>query len=59
MKIIHIVFNLIEGGVSTQTIDIANEQAKSEDVRLIILDDLINEDIASRISTKCKVLKVH
>ena len=59
MKIIHIVFNLIEGGVSTQTIDIANEQAKSEDVRLIILDDLINEDIASRISTKCKVLRIN
>jgi glycosyltransferase involved in cell wall biosynthesis len=56
MKIAHFVFNLqVDGGVM-MAIMLANQQSLKEEVRLYVLDDFIDESIASTISPSVKVV---
>ena len=57
MNIVHIIYSFNTGGSETMLIDIMNEQAKTENVTLIIINDsksksLIN-DIDKRVRIKC------
>ena len=55
MKIIHTLWSLGTGGTETMLVDIINEQVNDHEVDLIIINDLIDTDVLSRISKKCHI----
>lgn len=56
MKIAHVVWGMKTGGVETMLVNIINEQVKTEEVRLFIINDFIDEFIVEKISHQCKIL---
>ena len=59
MKILHIVWGMKTGGVETMLVNIINEQVKTEEVRLFIINDFIDEFIVEKISSKCQILRLN
>jgi glycosyltransferase involved in cell wall biosynthesis len=55
MKIIHFIFSFKTGGAETMLIDIINEQIKTEQVSLIILNNQVNLTLVSTIDIRVKV----
>ena len=49
-KIVHLIFSLEVGGAENLLVDIANEQAKSHHVSIIIVNSKFNAAIAGRIN---------
>ncbi|SHE69562.1 Glycosyltransferase involved in cell wall bisynthesis [Mariniphaga anaerophila] len=58
MKITHIIYSLNTGGTETMLVDIANEQAKTEDVSVIIVNKSINEYIAGKFHDGIKTYRI-
>lgn len=58
MKIAHITWSLSTGGIETMLANIINEQVKTEEVALFIINDEIEPTIINRISNKCKIYKI-
>lgn len=58
MKIAHVVWGMKTGGVETMLVNIINEQVKTEEVRLFIINDFIDEFIVEKISPQCKVFRL-
>ena len=58
MKIAHITFGFALGGLETMLVNIANEQSKTEEVSIIIINDIINEDLKSKVSPKIKFIEI-
>ena len=59
MKICHIIFSFTIGGAETMLVDIINEQVKTENVSLIIVNNLINEELISRINSQINILRIN
>lgn len=59
MKIAHVVWGMKTGGVETMLVNIINEQVKTEEVRLFIINDFIDEFLIEKISPKCKILRLN
>lgn len=59
MKIVHIIYALNTGGTETLLVDIANEQARTESVSIIIVNKSINESIANKISKNIRVFRIN
>ncbi|MBR1461882.1 MAG: glycosyltransferase [Prevotella sp.] len=59
MKIAHVVWGMKTGGVETMLVNIINEQVKTEEVRLFIINDFIDEFIVDKISPDCKVSRLN
>ena len=59
MKILHIVWGMKTGGVETMLVNIINEQVKTEEVRLFIINDFVDEFIVEKISPKCQILRLN
>lgn len=55
MKILHIIYSLNTGGTETMLVDIVNEQIKTEEVTLIIINDDINEDLINNIDKNVRI----
>lgn len=55
MKISHIVWSLSTGGIETMLVNIINEQVKSEEVELVIVNDLYYAPLLNKLSPSCKV----
>lgn len=55
MKIAHVVWSLMVGGVETMLVNIINEQVKTEEVELFIVNDKYFEPLLCKLSPKCKV----
>lgn len=58
MKIAHVVWGMKTGGVETMLVNIINEQVKSEEVCLFIINDAIEKSIVVNIDAKCKVFQL-
>lgn len=58
LRIVHMVYALLFGGVETMLVNIVNEQSKNNDVFLIIVNDLINETLLNQISANVKVVQI-
>lgn len=58
MRIAHVTWSLSTGGIETMLANIINEQVKTEDVALFIINNEIEPTILNRISEKCKVYKI-
>lgn len=59
MKIVHCIYSFCTGGAETMLIDIVNEQVKTEDVTLIIVNDFYQTYLLKQISPDVKVIKLH
>jgi len=58
MKIVHFVAQMDVGGIETMIVDIANVQVRLHDVSIVILNNIIDDTVISKLNTKIKVLKV-
>ncbi len=59
MRIAHVVWGMKTGGVETMLVNIINEQVKTEDVRLFIINDFIDNFIVEKISHQCKIFRLN
>lgn len=59
MRIAHVVWGMKTGGIETMLVNIINEQVKTEQVRLFIVNDFIDEFVVEKISPKCKVVRIN
>ncbi len=50
MKILHVIFSLKTGGAETMLVDIINEQAKTQIVELLIVNNLVNKELIGNIN---------
>lgn len=58
MKIVHVIWGLTIGGTESMLCDIVNGQiARGHDVSIIVVNDMIDEKITNRITSKCHVYK--
>ena len=55
MNIVHITWGFNPGGIETMLIDIANEQIKSEDVTIIVVNDMVNQTMVECLNSKVKI----
>jgi glycosyltransferase involved in cell wall biosynthesis len=58
MRIAHLTWSFDYGGVETMLVDIINEQLKSCDVRLYIINDYYNKELLQTLDPKVKVILV-
>lgn len=58
MNITHIIFSFNTGGSETMLVDIINEQVKSKQVSLIIINDQINKKLLDKIDKRIKVVLI-
>ena len=57
MKVVHVNWSLDYGGIETLLVNIANEQAvQGADVSVVIVNDLINEKLIERLSSKVRLI---
>ena len=59
MKIAHLIFSFDTGGTETMLVDIMNEQVKTENVNLFIINKSINDEILRNIDNQVKVVKIN
>lgn len=55
MKIAHVVWSMLTGGIETMLVNIINEQVKTENVSLYIINDIWYEPLLNQLSDKCIV----
>lgn len=55
MKIIHINFSLTVGGIETMLVDIANEQAKTNDVTVYIINNVYSNALLGQFNSNVRV----
>ena len=56
MKILHIVWGLKNGGIENMLADIINVQLRTEQVTLLVINDMLNKSILNRINNKCQFI---
>ncbi len=56
MRIVHCIWSLNTGGAETMLIDIANEQARNQDVYVIIVNDSYEQQLVDKLSSDVKVI---
>lgn len=59
MRIAQVVWGMKTGGVETMLVNIINEQVKTEEVRLFIINDFIDNFIVEKISHQCKIFRLN
>ena len=59
MKIVHVIFSFEIGGSECMLVDIVNEQAKSNDVSIIIINNIFDQGLVSEINKNVKVYKLN
>ena len=55
MRIAHIIWALETGGAETMLVDIVNEQIITEQVAILVVNDMVNKSLAGKIDSKCKL----
>lgn len=55
MKIVHVIFSLNTGGTETMLVDIINEQSKTKEVYLIIVNNVFNDRLIKKINKKVTI----
>ena len=59
MKIAHIVWGMKTGGVETMLVNIINEQVKTEEVCLFVVNNFIDGFIIEKLSPRCKIYRLN
>lgn len=55
MRIVHIIWGLGIGGAETMLVDIANEQVKTNEVAIAVVNNTVDDVLRQKISGKCVV----
>lgn len=55
MQIVHCIYSLNIGGTETMLVDILNEQVKTQDVSLIIINNVFSENLLQKIDKKVNI----
>jgi glycosyltransferase involved in cell wall biosynthesis len=58
MKIAHLIFDLNIGGAETMLVDIINEQVKTEQVLLIVINDQIDTKLLAQIDNRVQIILI-
>ena len=56
MKRLHIVWGMENGGAENMLADIMNTQVCTDDVSLLVINDMLDSSILERINKKCKFI---
>jgi glycosyltransferase involved in cell wall biosynthesis len=56
MTIVHLIFSFNTGGSETMVVDIANEQCKSNKVKLIVVNDHYNKNLLSTVNPEVEIV---
>lgn len=59
MKIAHITFSMKLGGLETMLVNIINQQVKTEDVFLIIINNIYNKSLLQNIDKRVKIIFIN
>jgi len=59
MNIIHLIFSFKVGGAETMLVNIMNQQVLKHPVNLIIINDLIDQNLLSRIDSRVRVICIN
>lgn len=55
MHILHVQFLFITGGTETMLVDIINEQIKTNEVSLLVINDKCNKALLDKIDSRVKI----
>lgn len=55
MHILHVQFSFITGGTETMLVDIINEQIKTNEVSLLVINDKFNKVLLDKIDSRAKI----
>ncbi len=55
MRIIHIIWSLDIGGAESMLVDILNIQIQTEDVALLIVNDVYDKSLIGKIDSRCRI----
>ena len=55
MKIVHIIFSLNTGGAETMLVDIINEQIKTQQVHLLVINNSVNPNLLENVNDNVNV----
>lgn len=59
MRIIHCIYSFNTGGSETMLVDILNQQCKTEEVSLIIINESYTETLFNRIDSRVNIIKLN
>jgi glycosyltransferase involved in cell wall biosynthesis len=59
MKILHIIFSFCRGGAENMLIDIINEQVKTQNIGLLVINDKYNADLLKQFDPKVSIFLLH
>ena len=54
MRILHVQFSFTTGGTETMLVDIINEQIKTNEVSLLVINDKCNKVLLDKIDSRVK-----
>lgn len=55
MKIVHLIYSFTVGGAETMLVDIVNEQSKSNEISVIIVNSLYSDTLINKFSNNVKI----
>ncbi|PDP40729.1 glycosyltransferase [Porphyromonas gingivalis] len=59
MKIVHCKYGFPMGGAETLLVDLMNRQIKKHSVYLVLINDLFNDELASKIDSRVKIIRLN
>lgn len=59
MKIVHCIWSFNTGGAEAMLVDIANEQAKTQNVTIIVVNDSYQDNLIDKLSPNVKIIFNH
>ncbi|MDH5523375.1 MAG: glycosyltransferase family 4 protein [Desulfobulbaceae bacterium] len=59
MKIMHVTWGLSPGGTENLIVDVANEQAKSAIVTILIINDKVDNSLLAQVAEPVKILRIN
>jgi len=59
MNICHIQYSLGHGGIETMIVGIVNEQVKTEQVSLIIINNLVDEKLLAKVNKRVQIIRLN
>ncbi|MDL2243309.1 glycosyltransferase [Bacteroidales bacterium OttesenSCG-928-J19] len=58
MKIAHVVYGMTIGGIETMLLNIANEQVKSQDLSIVVINDLIEPSLTAKLDSRINLIQI-
>lgn len=59
MKILHVLFSLQYGGIETMLADLTRHQADTDDVTLLIINDVVDEELLATYDPRVRVVRMN